>query len=98
MVNYPCCVDSNEEDNGDLGLGLYDIHLGNFRNDTISRLFALDFAKTNFLPCALQDLAFVDGHCLAEAERNSLDYSKSKYRGALRLAGRCCWAPAVSQR
>ena len=95
MVNYPYCVDPGE---GGLGLGLYDIHPGNFRKDTISRLFALDFAKTNSLPCAFQDLAFVDGPGLAGAERNSLDYSKSKYRGALRFAGRCCWAPAVAQR
>ena len=47
MVNYPCCADSDEVDNGGLGFGLYDIHPGNYREDTISWLFAFDFAKTN---------------------------------------------------
>ena len=37
--------------------------------------------KQTFLPCAFQDLAFVDGHGLAKAERNSLDYSKSNIGG-----------------
>jgi hypothetical protein len=79
-------VDFSEEDGGKLRLCLDDIHEGNFRKDASGRLFALDFAKTNFLPFAFQDLAFVDGHRLAQKVGKSLSRSKSKYRGGLRLA------------
>jgi hypothetical protein len=86
LGNYLSHVDFYEEDGGNLRLCLDDIHQGNFRKDTSGRLFALDFAKTNLLPFAFQDLAFVDGDDLAEEVGKSLNCSKSKYRGALKLA------------
>jgi hypothetical protein len=50
------------------------------------QLFAVDFDKTNILPFALQDLAFVDSHDLAKKVGLSLSCLKTKYRGASRLA------------
>jgi hypothetical protein len=64
---------------------LDDIHPGNFRKDESGQLFALDFGNTNFLPSAFQDLAF-DGRSFALKVRDSLGYSISNHRGALRLA------------
>ena len=86
MAGYPCSVDFNEEDGGNLSLCLDDIHPGNFRKDASGQIFALDFGKTIFLPFAFQDLAFADGSVLAEDIGDPLNYSKSKYGGALRLA------------
>ncbi|KAK0207369.1 hypothetical protein IW262DRAFT_1443504 [Armillaria fumosa] len=80
-AGYPCRVDFNKEDSGNLSLCLDGIHPGNFRKDTHDRLFALDFGKTNFLPSAFQDLAFADGPELAMEVGESLGHSVSKHRG-----------------
>ncbi|KAG8800094.1 hypothetical protein FRC17_006963 [Serendipita sp. 399] len=76
-------VDFSKEDDGQLRLCLDDIHPGNFRKDKSGRLFAVDFGKTNFLPFAFQDLAYIHGHVLAEQVGERLGHTPSKYRVSL---------------